>query len=106
MADRGKGKFVKGEKTNEAVNYFTQWYGTDAIEWLKQFQFRKNDELEVLTTVAEAMADLKRNSLTITVESIKQVIQSNSEWSPKLDKIYFNDINIQSAMRESQKLFA
>lgn len=106
VADRGKGKFVKGEKTNEAVNYFTQWYGAESIEWLKQFQFRKNDELEVLTTVAEAIADLKRNSLTITVESIKQVIQSNSEWRPKLDKPYFNDINIQLAMRESQKLFA
>jgi len=106
VAERGNGKFVKGEKPNEAVNYFTQWYGTEAIEWLKQFQFRKNDELEVLTTVAEAIADLKRNSLTITVESIKQVIQSNPEWRPKLDKTYFNDINIQSAMRESQKLFA
>ena len=106
VAERGNGKFVKGEKTNEAVNYFTQWYGEEAIEWLKQFQFRKNDELEVLTTVAEAIADLKKNSLTITVEAIKQVIQSNPEWRPKLDKTYFNDINIQSAMRESQKLFA
>lgn len=106
VAERGNGKFVKGEKTNEAVNYFTQWYGTEAIEWLKQFQFRKNDELEVLTTVAEAIADLKRNSLTIAVESIKQVIQSNPEWRPKLDKTYFNDINIKSAMIKSQKLFA
>lgn len=106
VAERGNGKFVKGEKTNEAVNYFVQWYGAEAIEWLKQFQFRKNDELEVLTTVAEAIADLKRNSLPITVESIKQVIQANPEWRPKLDKDYFNDINIQAAMRESQKLFA
>lgn len=106
VAERGNGKFVKGEKTNEAVNYFVQWYGAEAIEWLKQFQFRKNDELEVLTTVAEAIADLKRNSLPITVESVKQVIQANPEWRPKLGKDYFNDINIQAAMRESQKLFA
>ncbi len=106
VVERGSGKFVKGEKTNEAVNYFVQWYGAKAIEWLKQFKFRKNDELEVLATVAEAIADLKRNSLSITVESIKQVIQTNPEWRPKLDKEYFSDTNIQAAMRESQKLFA
>ena len=105
VVERGKGKFVKGEKNSEAVEYFVQWYGTEAIEWLGQFQYRKNDDLEVLTTVAEAIEDLKRNNLAITVEAVKQVIRENPEWRPKLDKDCFSDFKIQSAIKESQKLF-
>lgn len=105
VTELGKGKFVQGEKSNEAVTYFVQWYGEDAIEWIKQFQYRKNDDLEVLTTVAEAIVDLKKSDLAITVESVKQVIQENPEWRPKLDKDCFSDFKIQSAIKESQKLF-
>ena len=105
VVERGKGKFVQGEKSNEAVAYFVQWYGEDAIEWIKQFQYRKNDDLEVLTTVAEAIVDLKKSNLAITVESVKQIIRENPEWRAKLDKDCFNDLKIQSAIKESQKLF-
>ena len=105
VVERGKGKFVKGEKNSEAVEYFVQWYGTEAIEWLEQFQYRKNDDLEVLTTVAESIVDLKRNNLAITLEAVKQVIRENPEWRPKLDKDCFSDFKIQSAIKESQKLF-
>lgn len=105
VTELSKGKFVQGEKSNEAVTYFVQWYGEDAIEWIKQFQYRKNDDLEVLTTVAEAIVDLKKSDLAITVESVKQVIQENPEWRPKLDKDCFSDFKIQSAIKESQKLF-
>lgn len=61
--------------------------------------------MEVLTTVAEAIVDLKKSDLAITVESVKQVIQENPEWRPKLDKDCFSDFKIQSAIKESQKLF-
>lgn len=105
VTDLGKSKFVQGEKSSEAVSYFVQWYGEDAIEWIKQFQYRKNDDLEVLTTVAEAIVDLKKSNLAITVESVKQVIRENPEWRPKLDKDCFSDFKIQSAIKESQKLF-
>lgn len=105
VAEFGKGKFVQGEKSSEAVAYFVQWYGEDAIEWIKQFQYRKNDDLEVLTTVAEAIVDLKKSDLAITVESVKQVIRENPEWRPKLDKDCFSGFKIQSAIKESQKLF-
>lgn len=105
VVELGKGKFVQGEKSNEAVAYFVQWYGADAIEWIKQFQYRKNDDLEVLTTVAEAIVDLKKSNLAITVESVKQVIRENPEWRSKLDKDCFSDFKIQSAIKESQKLF-
>ncbi|MCD7908499.1 MAG: restriction endonuclease subunit S [Clostridium sp.] len=105
VTELGKGKFVQGEKSNEAVAYFVQWYGEDAIEWIKQFQYRKNDDLEVLTTVAEAIVDLKKSVLAITVESVKKVIRENPEWQPKLDKDCFSDFKIQYAIKESQKLF-
>lgn len=105
VVELGKGKFVQGEKSNEAVAYFVQWYDEDAIEWIKQFQYRKNDDLEVLTTVAEAIVDLKKSNLAITVESVKQVIRENPEWRAKLDKDCFSDFKIQSAIKESQKLF-
>lgn len=106
VTELGKGKFVQGEKSNEAVAYFVQWYGENSIEWLKQFQYRKNDDLEVLTTVAEAIVDLKKSAIVITVQSIKQVIRENPEWRPKLSKDCFSDFKIQSAIKESQKLFA
>lgn len=105
VAELGKGKFVQGEKSSEAVAYFVQWYSEDAIEWIKQFQYRKNDDLEVLTTVAEAIVDLKKSDLAITVESVKQIIRENPEWRPKLDKDCFSDFKIQFAIKESQKLF-
>lgn len=105
VVELGKGKFVQGEKSNEAVAYFVQWYGENAIEWIKQFQYRKNDDLEVLTTVAEAIVDLKKSDLAITVESVKQVIRENPEWCAKLDKDCFSDFKIQAAIKESQKLF-
>lgn len=106
VAELEKGKFVQGENSNEAVAYFVQWYGEEAIEWIKQFQYRKNDDLEVLTTVAEAIVDLKKSNLAITVGSVKQVIRENPEWRPKLDKDCFSNFKIQSAIKESQKLFA
>lgn len=106
VAEHGKGKFVQGEKSSKAVNYFVQWYGAESIEWLKQFRYRKSDDLEVLTTVAEAIVDLKKDGTAITVESVKEIIRENSEWRPKLDKDCFSDFKIQAAIKESQKLFA
>jgi len=105
VVDKGDGRFVKGAKSDEAVSYFAEWYGDEAREWLMKFRFRKNDDLEVLTTVAEAITDLKKDSQAITVNSVKSIISSNKEWAQKLSKPHFSDVAIKNAMLESERLF-
>jgi Type I restriction modification DNA specificity domain len=47
---KGEG-FVADEKIAQAEDYFNKWYGAEALTWLEQFRYQKNDALELLTTV-------------------------------------------------------
>ena len=105
VVDTGNRKFTKGEKSEEAMDYFIKWYGEDAITWINQFKYRKSDDLELLTTVAEAVRELIDSDKEPTLLEVKKIIAGNSEWKPKLEKAFFNDNAIQSAIRESIKLF-
>lgn len=105
VVDQGKGKFVKGEKSEEAMDYFVKWYGEDAITWINQFKYRKSNDLELLTTVAEAVRELIEADKEPTLLAVKEIIAGNSEWKPKLEKDFFNDNAIQLAIKESIKLF-
>ncbi|MCL2247238.1 MAG: restriction endonuclease subunit S [Lentimicrobiaceae bacterium] len=101
----GADAFISSENINEALNYFTEWYGTDIQKWIERFRRYTNDYLEVLTTVDESICDLQGQNKTITVGSIKEYIGSISQWKGKLSKPCFNDINIQKAINESYNLF-
>lgn len=102
--DKAKG-LVPSENIEQAMEYFKEWYGEDAITWLEQFHYTKNDELELLATVDMAITDLKTKQQIITVDTVKSIICSNKEWKPKLERATFSDKNIQKAIQWSRELF-
>jgi type I restriction enzyme S subunit len=97
--------FVAGDKITQAEGYFEKWYGNDTKQWLEQFRFKKNDELELLATVDMAAEELRAAGQPVDVEGVKMVIRNHPDWQAKLDRPVFSDTNIASAMRESEKLF-
>jgi len=96
-----------GENIEEAKRYFSQWHGNEPIKWLEQFRYIKNrrDELELLTTVDMAIVELQQNEKSITVETIKEIIQNSDEWRAKLKREIFSDENIARAIKWSNDLF-
>jgi type I restriction enzyme S subunit len=102
----GHDAFVQNENINQALNYFNDWYGVDIQEWIEQFRYYKNDDLEVLTTVDESMCDLNDRGTNISVMTIKQYIASIPQWKHKLTKDCFCDLNIQKMIEKSRALFS
>ncbi len=102
----GKGQgFIAGSNFDEAESYFDRWYGSGVLQWLAQFRFKTNDDLELLTTVDMAVEELCEAGEEVSVESVKDVIRSNPEWKPKLDRSIFSDANLARAIESCQKLF-
>ena len=97
--------FVADENIAQAEGYFEKWYGTEALTWLEQFHYYKNDALELLTTVDMACEDLSRAGKAVTLSTVKQVIRDNPEWKPKLDRPEFSDGNIERTIQSCSQLF-
>lgn len=92
--------FVIAEKIESAMTYFDKWYGLERMDWLEQFRFIKNDELELWTTVDFAIEDLVKENKEITVSNIKNIISNNEDWKAKLKRSIFSDMNIESAIEK------
>lgn len=103
-SDRGQG-FIASANVEEAEHYFDRWYGSEVLQWLAQFSFKTNDYLELLTTVDMAAEELCGVEEEISVGSVKEVIRSDPEWKPKLDRPIFSDANLARAIEDCQKLF-
>jgi type I restriction enzyme S subunit len=97
--------FVIAKNIAEAERYFENWYGKEALEWLEQFRFEKNDTLELWTTVDMAIQDLATEWKTISVETVKAFINNHEEWKPKLKRSIFSNENIEKAINKLQSLF-
>ena len=97
--------FVAAEKIADAEVYFSKWYGENAIKWLEQFRFKKNDDLELLTTVDMAMVRLREVGKPVHMRSVKEYIHDAPEWTAKLNRSIFSDENIDMAMKWSRELF-
>ena len=104
MARSGSG-FVAGPKNADAFDYFEKWYPLEHLQWLDRFKFKKNNELEVLTTVDMSCEDLRIEGKAISVQTVKALIESEPEWLPKLEREIFSDMGIAAAIRQSQELF-
>jgi type I restriction enzyme S subunit len=96
--------FIVDHNIDEAVKYFNEWYDQETLKWLEQFRYKKNDDLELLTTVDKAILELPEGR-EVSVASVKDIIQNNDEWRPKLDRPIFSDVNISAAIKEIQELF-
>ncbi len=102
----GKGQgFIASTNFDEAESYFDRWYGSEVLQWLEQFRYKTNNDLELLTTVDMAVEELGEVEEEVSVESVKEVIRSNPEWKPKLDRSIFSDANLARAIESCQKLF-
>lgn len=97
--------FVPFEKIDQAVGYFDSWYGDAPLEWMKQFRYTTNVELELLTTVDMAIVELNENNAEVSAASVRQVIKDHPEWKAKLDRPLFSDESIARAIEESRILF-
>lgn len=98
--------FVADSLAGEAERYFHKWYGTEALQWLEQFRYKKNDELELLTTVDMAAEELRAAGKEVSVENVKDVILGHREWKAKMDRRIFADANVSRSIEDSRTLFA
>ena len=98
--------FVADNHAGESEEYFDKWFGKEALQWLDQFRYKKNDELELLTTVDMAAEELRAASKEVSVENVKNVILCHQEWKAKIDRRIFADGNLARAIEDSRTLFA
>lgn len=98
--------FLKGDNVKEAIDYFNKWYGASALEWIEQFKYTKRNELELWATVDMAVEDLKRDNKPVSHKTVKELINNNKEWRPKLKRAVFSDDNINAAIEKLKNLFA
>lgn len=103
---KGASGFVAGEKIAEIDKYLPNYGVIEAMDWVvKTFRCKKNDELELLTTVDLAALDLLTRGEAVDGASIRDVIVSEPRWLPKLDRDIFSDIQIQAAINELERHF-
>lgn len=101
---KGYSGFIAADNIAQAEGYFEKWYGPEVIQWLEQFRYKKNDDLEVLATVDMAALELRASRKSVTVAAVKDVITSHPEWEAKLDRAAFSDANIAEAIKQSDAL--
>jgi type I restriction enzyme S subunit len=97
--------FIAGDNIEDAVGYFNKWYGPETLQWLEQFRQKKNDQLELLTTIDMAVQDLRKSKQNVSIASVKALIQNHDEWRAKLKQAIFSDNNIGAAINLSEDLF-
>lgn len=99
--------FSKGKKIGDALTYLGNWNLNDDLKWLcERFKYTKTDRLELLATIDMAMCDLTDAGIDVTVENIKNLIKSHSEWKAKLSKDYFKNKDIAWAIGVCERLFS
>ena len=96
---------IASSEIAKAKTYFDKYYSEDSLLWLEQnFRYKSNNELEVLATIDYTILDLKAQNKEITLVNIKEYINNNAEWKPKLEKPFFTDSAIIKAIQESKNL--
>lgn len=99
-------RYSRGENMAQALNYVERWGMQADLQWLKEnFLHTSRNDLELFATVDMAMCDLDEVGISVSVESIKNLIASNNEWKAKLSKTYFSDWDIARAIKKCTELF-
>ncbi len=97
--------FVASTNIAQAEGYFEKWYGSEPREWLEQFRYKSNDELELLATVDMAIEESRAEKKGVNVQDVKHVISNHPEWKAKLERSIFSDANIAEAIETCRILF-
>ena len=99
-------RYSKGTNMGQALDYVERWGMQADLQWLKEnFLHTNRNDLELFATVDMAMCDLDEVGISVSVESIKNLIASNKEWKAKLSKTYFSDWDIARAIKKCTELF-
>ena len=99
-------RYSKGTNMGQALDYVERWGMQADLQWLKEnFLHTSRNDLELFATVDMAMCDLDEVGISVSVESIKNLISSNKEWKAKLSKTYFSDWDIARAIKKCTELF-
>lgn len=99
-------RYSKGTNMGQALDYVERWGMQADLQWLKEnFLHTSRNDLELFATVDMAMCDLDEVGISVSVESIKNLIASNNEWKAKLSKTYFSDWDIARAIKKCTELF-
>ena len=99
-------RYFRGENMAQALDYVERWGMQADLQWLKDnFLHASRNDLELFATVDMAMCDLDEVGISVSVESIKNLITSNKEWKAKLSKTYFSDWDIARAIKKCTELF-
>ena len=97
--------FVAGTNVAQAVRYFEKWYRPESLEWLEQFRYKSNEELELLATVDMAVEELRAAQRDVNVQEVKSVISGHPEWKAKLERPIFSNASIAQAIDTCRVLF-
>ncbi|HUS34342.1 MAG TPA: hypothetical protein VM680_03220 [Verrucomicrobiae bacterium] len=98
--------FLPGPKIDRIDTYVARYPVCQAVPWVvNRMRYKRNEDLELFATVDFAVLDLRRQNKRVTVVAIKQVIETNAEWAPKLERKIFSDFNISRALAELRELF-
>lgn len=97
--------FIAAGQIDQARSYFNKWYSEEILDWLEQFRRRTNDDLECLATVDMAIQDLIDEGKEPSLQAVRNLIASESEWRPKLKRAAFSNAKISAAIKESRQLF-
>jgi len=96
--------FIADESIERAREYFDKWYGSEVLQWLEQFRYESNEQLELLTTVDMAVCELAETERAVSVAGVKNVIRNHPEWKEKLNRPIFSDEDIAAAIKKSQEV--
>ncbi len=100
--------FKKGEKFSNVEKYLEKYGYKQVMEWLEQFRYVKNKELELLATVDYAVLELMKEGKEINARSVLEYLEKDEVWSKKLREKadVFNEDGIRRALRRLSELFS
>jgi len=97
---------LPGQNIANIDKYVAKYPVCSAINWVvDHFRYRKNDELELLATVDFAVIDLFKANIPISATAVRDIIATNPEWAPKLNRTIFSDENIARSLGELKTIF-
>jgi type I restriction enzyme S subunit len=109
VIDRKNGQltgFIAGPNIEEARLYFEKYWNIEYLTWLEaQFKYRSNDDLELFATVDNSLIELNKKNEPFTVEAVKNILKKEPEWTAKLEREIFNDLNILRAVTYLPTIF-
>jgi restriction endonuclease S subunit len=102
VADHKSGQltgFIAGPNIEKAKPYFESYWDIEYLTWLEaQFKYKSNDDLELFATVDNSLIELNKKNKPFTVEAVKNILKKEPQWTAKLEREIFSDLNILRAV--------